>query len=92
MTRKWNYPRLTTEEQKLGEELARRFANCPPISDLLVQRGITTIESAEKFFHPSLRDLHDPSLLSTDTSRISIPNWTSTSPRATRKATEYRVP
>ena len=63
MTRKWNYPRLTTEEQKLGEELARRFANCPPISDLLVQRGITTIESAEKFFHPSLRDLHDPFLM-----------------------------
>ena len=48
---------------RLGAELARRFANCSPISDLLVQRGITTIAAAEKFFHPSLRDLHDPFLM-----------------------------
>ena len=63
MTRKWNYPTLTPEEKRLGSELARRFANCSPVSDLLVQRGITTIEAAEKFFHPSLRDLHDPFLM-----------------------------
>ena len=63
MTRKWNYPSLSTEEQKLGAELARRFANCPPVSDLLVQRGITTVVAAERFFHPSLRDLHDPFLM-----------------------------
>jgi single-stranded-DNA-specific exonuclease len=30
---------------------------------LLVQRGITTLETARKFFKPSLRDLHDPLLL-----------------------------
>ncbi len=63
MTRKWNFPSLSSEEQKLGAELSRRFANCPPVSDLLVQRGITTIDAAEKFFHPSLRDLHDPFLM-----------------------------
>ncbi len=63
MTRKWNFPTLSSEEQRLGAELARRFANCSPISDLLVQRGITTIAAAEKFFHPSLRDLHDPFLM-----------------------------
>ena len=63
MTRKWNYPSLSSEEQRLGAELARRFANCAPVSDLLVQRGITTIDAAEKFFHPSLRDLHDPFLM-----------------------------
>ena len=54
MTRKWNYPSMSMEEQRLGAELARRFANCAPIADLLVQRGITTIAAAEKFFHPSL--------------------------------------
>ena len=54
---------MSTEEQRLGAELARRFANCAPIADLLVQRGITTIAAAEKFFHPSLRDLHDPFLM-----------------------------
>jgi single-stranded-DNA-specific exonuclease len=30
---------------------------------LLVQRGIRSIDEAEKFFHPSLRDLHDPFLM-----------------------------
>ncbi len=48
---------------RVGSELARRFANCPTVCDLLVQRGITTISEAEKFFHPSLRDLHDPFLM-----------------------------
>ncbi len=63
MTSKWNYLPLSTEEQRIGTELARRFANCAPISDLLIQRGITTMSDAEKFFHPSLRDLHDPFLM-----------------------------
>ena len=51
------------EEQRIGAELARRFANCQPIADLLVQRGIDNIDSADRFFHPSLRDLHDPFLM-----------------------------
>ncbi len=63
MTSKWNYLPLTSEEQKLESELARRYANCTPVSELLVQRGITSIPEAEKFFHPSLRDLHDPFLM-----------------------------
>ena len=63
MTRKWNYPTLSNEDKRLGAELARRFANCPQVSDLLVQRGITTIDAAERFFHPSVRDLHDPFLM-----------------------------
>lgn len=63
MTRKWNYPTLSSEDKRLGAELARRFANCPQVSDLLVQRGITTIDAAERFFHPSVRDLHDPFLM-----------------------------
>ncbi len=60
---KWNYLPLTSEEQKLENELSRRYANCTPVSELLVQRGITSIAEAEKFFHPSLRDLHDPFLM-----------------------------
>ncbi len=63
MTRKWNYPTLSNEDKRLGAELAQRFANCPQVSDLLVQRGITTIDAAERFFHPSVRDLHDPFLM-----------------------------
>ena len=63
MTSRWNYLPLTAEEQKLETELARRFANVAPISELLVQRGIGSVAEAEKFFHPSLRNLHDPFLM-----------------------------
>ncbi len=63
MTSKWNYAPLTSEEQKLESELAKRYAGCPPVSELLVQRGITSVKEAEQFFHPSLKDLHDPFLM-----------------------------
>lgn len=63
MTSRWNYLPLSAEEQKLESELARRFANVSPISELLVQRGIRSVGEAERFFHPSLRDLHDPFLM-----------------------------
>ena len=43
--------------------MARRYANVVPVSELLVQRGVHSISEAEKFFHPSLRDLHDPFLM-----------------------------
>ena len=33
------------------------------LTNLLVQRGIDTVEKAKKFFAPSLRDLHDPFLM-----------------------------
>lgn len=43
--------------------MASRYANCPPISELLVQRGISSVEEAERFFHPSLKNMHDPFLM-----------------------------
>lgn len=63
MISKWNYLPLTTEQQKSGIELAEKYADCQPISELLVQRGITTSEEAERFFHPSLSDMHSPFLM-----------------------------
>ena len=63
MTGKWNYLPLTPEEQKSEAALAKRYADCPPISELLVRRGISSVEEAERFFHPSLRNLHDPFLM-----------------------------
>ncbi|MDE7410950.1 MAG: single-stranded-DNA-specific exonuclease RecJ [Paramuribaculum sp.] len=63
MTSKWNYLPLTSEEQKAESELAKQYSGVPPISELLVERGITTVSEAEKFFHPSLKDLHDPFLM-----------------------------
>jgi single-stranded-DNA-specific exonuclease len=63
MTSRWNYLPLSAEERKLESELERRYANVAPISELLVQRGISSTAEAEKFFHPSVRDLHDPFLM-----------------------------
>lgn len=63
MTSKWNYLPLTPEQKKQQAALATRFSSCPPISELLVERGITTVEEAEKFFRPALSDLHDPFLM-----------------------------
>lgn len=63
MISKWNYLPLTSKEQKLETILTKEFANCPSICELLIQRGITSVEESEKFFNPSLSDLHDPFLM-----------------------------
>lgn len=63
MTRKWTYEPLTSEEQRLESDLTRYYDGSKVVSELLVQRGITTPEEAERFFHPSLKHLHDPFLM-----------------------------
>lgn len=63
MNCKWNYLPLTIDEQRLETALTAKYASCPPIGELLVQRGITSVDEAEKFFRPSLSDLHDPFLM-----------------------------
>lgn len=54
---------LSTNDQNSDDELAKRFAKCPAVAQLLHARGINTVEEAARFFHPSLRDLHDPFLM-----------------------------
>ncbi|MDE7375485.1 MAG: single-stranded-DNA-specific exonuclease RecJ [Muribaculaceae bacterium] len=63
MTSRWNYVPQSTDSQNFENELAKRYAKCPVVAELLLQRGIDSIEQAERFFHPSLRDLHDPFLM-----------------------------
>lgn len=63
MTGKWIYLPLTQEEQRIETELAKRYASVPPVSQLLVERGITSVEEADRFFHPQLKNLHDPFLM-----------------------------
>ena len=43
--------------------LASALRLSPVLANLLVQRGIDTLEKAEKFFRPNLSDLHDPFLM-----------------------------
>ncbi len=64
MTSKWNYCPLTSDEQEAESRLAQRYSGTPPISELLAERGISTVQEAERFFHPSLKDLHDPFMMS----------------------------
>lgn len=63
MTSKWHYHPLTSAEQESESALDDRFAGTPPVSQLLVQRGITTVDEANRFFNPSLADMHDPFLM-----------------------------
>lgn len=63
MIYKWNYESLTPENNEKKEKLANRLRIHPALCQLLIQRGVSSVEDAEKFFHPSLRDLHDPFLL-----------------------------
>ena len=62
MTSKWNYLSPTFEQETIESALTEQFPNCPAVSHLLVQRGITTKESVDKFLYPSMNDLHDPFL------------------------------
>ncbi len=48
------------EIQKLSSELNDLD---PTLTELLIQRGITTFEEAKQFFRPKLEDLHDPFLM-----------------------------
>lgn len=61
MKKRWviNTPPEVTKIQELSKKL-----NCHPvIANLLLQRGITSSEQAQSFFHPSLNMLHDPFLM-----------------------------
>ncbi len=46
-----------------AERIAAATKIAPVLANLLVQRGIDTVEKAKKFFNPSLADLHDPFLM-----------------------------
>lgn len=47
------------EKSKI-QELAKKLNCHPVIANLLLQRGIETVEQAQAFFKPSLNQLHDP--------------------------------
>ena len=63
MISKWNYLPFTSEQQSIADELSIRFPGCSTISRLMALRGITSLDEVEKFFNPSLSDLHDPFLM-----------------------------
>lgn len=63
MTNEWHYTPFTQEEEKGGSRLARALRIPSVAGRLLYRRGIRTEIDAQKFFHPTLEDLHDPFLM-----------------------------
>ena len=63
MIYKWNYEALKTQQKEQRDDLAKKLGISPVLCQLLIQRGISSTEDAYKFFHPNLKDLHDPFLL-----------------------------
>ncbi len=50
-------------DSAITKELSQCLGIDVSLTNLLVQRGITTFEGAKTFFRPSLSDLHDPFLM-----------------------------
>ncbi len=63
MTHKWNYQPITTEQAETSRQLAKELGISPVLGRLLVERGVTTVPAARKFFRPQLPDLHNPFLM-----------------------------
>ena len=56
MINKWNFQTPSEEELHKRDQLVAELGFSPVICLLLVQRGLTSIEEAKKFFKPSLND------------------------------------
>ncbi len=63
MTYKWNYLTITPRQAEESRQLAQALGISPILGRLLVERGITTVQAARKFFRPQLPELHDPFLM-----------------------------
>ena len=63
MTYKWNYLPISTDQTEASRQLAQDLGISPILGRLLVERGITDVSSAKKFFRPQLPDLIDPFLM-----------------------------
>lgn len=54
---------ISTIDEPLVRQLQKALQIDPVFCNLLVQRGITTLEAAQHFFRPKWEDLHDPFLM-----------------------------
>ena len=63
MIKKWNYLPLTLQQQKLAVPLAEHLGGDEAVAELLLRRGGDSPEAADRFFAPSIADLHDPFLM-----------------------------
>ncbi len=62
MNYKWNFVEPTSEQEIQAQDLAKGLNISPILGRLLVNRGITDVWEARRFFHPQLNELLDPFL------------------------------
>ncbi|MBP1641240.1 MAG: exonuclease RecJ [Bacteroidetes bacterium] len=60
---RWNFLKLTDDQQQTRNQLAEELGISPILTQLLAQRDITSFEEAKRFFRPDLSHLHDPFLM-----------------------------
>ncbi len=63
MTGKWNYQPLTNQQKFQADELVSHCGGIPAIAELLIRRGVSSPDEADRFFSPAIADLHDPFLM-----------------------------
>ncbi len=63
MLHRWIINPLNDEQKQCKNELVDQLHISPPLCELLVQRGITSMDEAKDFFRPQLSHLHDPFLM-----------------------------
>ena len=61
VSKRWNY--IPEADPQQAHCLTQALFIAPEVAALLVQRGIDTPEAAAAFFHPDLRQLHNPLLM-----------------------------
>ena len=61
MEKRWRVK--TQSESTFVDQLASEVGIDKVLANLLIQRGVTSFETAKSFFRPSLTDLHDPFLM-----------------------------
>ena len=62
MNYKWNYIPASEERQEEAKRLANELGINPILGQFLLDRGISSVSEAKRFFRPQLSDLHDPFL------------------------------
>lgn len=63
MRYKWNYQTPTHEQTEAAKSFSKELGISPILCKLLIERGITSVSEARKFFHPQLNELHNPFLM-----------------------------
>ena len=63
MLYEWNEIEFSAEQAATAQQLAEGMGIHPALGRLLVERGITTLPEARRFFRPQLTELHDPFLM-----------------------------